>query len=249
MPKVHVDNETYRLLLKIKGERLARGEKATISGIIRELVQRYLVTSEQVSKVTSTEVPKVPSVQVPKVTSRKVTRRKFRPWELEPATQSQKNLIGKLIGELANLLGKSVEDVMREYSINLEELTKSEANNVIEILKSEIERIKREEVKESEVLKNMDSVFDHIKKYGYVSLDMIDKSLLDKLWEYVKNKELAVFEDKEGKEYVTLGYWYFDIIELSEKGELSKKLVSNFEVGKYNLAIFLSKIGLVKIKE
>jgi len=72
VPKVHVDKDTYNLLLKIKGEALIRGERLTMSEIVRRALEHY-ITSNKVAKVTSTQVPKE-TKQVEKVTSTEVTK-------------------------------------------------------------------------------------------------------------------------------------------------------------------------------
>jgi len=89
VPKVHVDKDTYNLLLKIKGEALVRGERLTMTEIIRRALEHY-ITSNKVPKVSSNEVTRETSTQVPVVVP-KETRGvpKVVPKEVPKATSSK----------------------------------------------------------------------------------------------------------------------------------------------------------------
>ena len=102
-----------------------KGEKATISGIIKELVQRYLSTSEQVEKVTSTQVSKATSEQVSK------KKGEIKEWKYEPATQKQINYLKDLIKKVAKIRNITEDEVMEKWNINFETLTKEEASELI----------------------------------------------------------------------------------------------------------------------
>jgi len=55
LPKIHVDNDTYELLLKLKGQKLIRGEKTSISSLVREAIFTVYGASNEVSKKNITK--------------------------------------------------------------------------------------------------------------------------------------------------------------------------------------------------
>ena len=132
MPKIHIDNDTYELLLKLKGQKLIRGEKVSISSLVREAVFTVYGTSSEVSKSISGENGMVTNKQVSNeidvqqqikeaVKSVDVQKRRF-----IPATEKQKNYIN----ELCRRLGKPY---LEEY----EYLSKREADSLIKRLEKE----------------------------------------------------------------------------------------------------------------